>query len=65
MHRYEIVIRWSDEDEVYIAEAPDLAGCVAHGDTSAAAVTNLNEAIQLWLNTAREFGDPLSETSKG
>jgi predicted RNase H-like HicB family nuclease len=61
MHRYEIDIRWSDEDEVYIAEVPDLPGCIAHGDTSFAAAANINDAIQLWLDTAREFGDPIPE----
>ena len=61
MHRYEILIRWSDEDSLYVCEVPDLPGCMAHGDTPAAAVANVNEAIELWLDTAREFGDPIPE----
>ena len=61
MHRYEILIRWSDEDNVYVCEVPDLPGCMAHGDTQALAVANVNEAIELWLDTAREFGDPIPE----
>jgi predicted RNase H-like HicB family nuclease len=61
MYRYEILIRWSDEDQVYIAEAPDLPGCMAHGESVSLAATNINDAIQLWLDTARKFGDPIPE----
>ena len=61
MHKYEIVIYWSDEDGVFIAEAPELPGCMAHGDTQAAALEQIGEAIALWLETAREFGDPIPE----
>jgi predicted RNase H-like HicB family nuclease len=61
MHKYEIIIHWSDEDQVFVAEAPELPGCMAHGDTHEAALLNVKEAIQLWLDTAREFGDPVPE----
>jgi predicted RNase H-like HicB family nuclease len=61
MQRYEIIIYWSDEDQVFVAEAPELPGCMAHGDTHEAALLNVKEAIQLWLDTAREFGDPVPE----
>jgi predicted RNase H-like HicB family nuclease len=61
MHKYEIIIYWSDEDQVFVAEAPELPGCMAHGDTHEAALLNVKEAIQLWLDTAREFGDPVPE----
>ncbi len=61
MHKYEIIIYWSNEDEVFIAEVPELPGCMAHGDTQQAALANANEAIQLWIDTAREFGDPVPE----
>ena len=60
-HKYEIIIYWSDEDQVYIAEVPELPGCTAHGDTHEAALANANEAIQLWIDTATEFGDPVPE----
>jgi len=56
MYKYEIVICWSNEDKVYIAEAPELPGCLVHGDTCESAAAN---AIQLWIDTAREFGDPI------
>ncbi len=61
MYRYEIIIYWSNEDRIFIAEVPELAGCMAHGDTSEAALKNANEAIQLWIDTAKEFGDPIPE----
>jgi predicted RNase H-like HicB family nuclease len=61
MHKYEIVIYWSNEDHVFIAEVPELPGCMAHGDTQAAALANASEAIQLWIDTATEFGDPVPE----
>lgn len=62
MHKYEIVIYWSNEDQVFIAEVPELPGCMAHGDTRAAALANADDAIQLWIDTAEEFGDPVPET---
>ena len=64
MHRYEIIIFWSNEDHAFIADVPELPGCKAHGDTPAEALTNAQEAMTLWLDTAHEFGDPIPE-SKG
>jgi predicted RNase H-like HicB family nuclease len=61
MHKYEVIIYWSREDQVFIAEVPELPGCMAHGSTQQVALANANEAIQLWLNTANEFGDPIPE----
>jgi predicted RNase H-like HicB family nuclease len=60
-HKYEIIIYWSNEDQVFVAEAPELPGCMAHGDTHESALANANEAIQLWIDTAQEFGDPVPE----
>jgi len=57
MTHYEIILFWSEQDQVYIAEAPELPGCMAHGDTQEAALTNIQEAMQLWLKTAGECGD--------
>lgn len=59
MLNYEIVIYWSDEDEVFIAEVPELPGCCAHGASHEAALASAKEAMQLWIDTAREFGDPI------
>ena len=61
MDKYEIIIFWSNEDQVYIADVPELPGCMAHGDTHELALTHAKEAMQLWLNTAREFGDAIPQ----
>jgi predicted RNase H-like HicB family nuclease len=61
MHKYEIIIYWSNEDQVFVAEVPELPGCTAHGNTQEAALGHAREAIQLWIDTAREFGDPIPE----
>ena len=52
---YEIIIFWSDEDASFIADVPELPGCMAHGSTHAEALTNAEEAVELWLDTAREL----------
>jgi predicted RNase H-like HicB family nuclease len=59
MVRYETIIYWSEEDQVYLAEVPELPGCIAHGDSYESALANAKEAIQLWIDTAKEFGDPI------
>ncbi|MDE1889803.1 MAG: type II toxin-antitoxin system HicB family antitoxin [Planctomycetota bacterium] len=61
MHKYEIIIYWSKEDEAFIAEVPELPGCMAHGESPEDALKNAKEAIQLWIDTAKEFGDPIPE----
>lgn len=59
MHRYEVIIYWSEEDQAFIAEVPEHPGCAAHGPTPDAALAESQRAIDLWLDTAREFGDPV------
>jgi len=61
MMKYEIILYWSEEDQVFVAEVPELPGCMAHGDSHQSAIRNVNEAVQLWIDTAREFGDPVPE----
>ena len=61
MHKYQVVIQWSEADNAFVAEVPQLPGCTAHGDTRQEAVRQINQAIQLWTDTAREFGDPIPE----
>ena len=56
MTKYEVVIHWSDDDAVFIAEVPELPGCMAHGDTRAEALANAEEAIDLWVKVARKRG---------
>jgi len=61
MFKYETIIYWSEEDQVYLAEVPELPGCIANGDSYESALANAKEAIQLWIDTAKEFGDPIPE----
>ncbi len=61
MYKYEIIIYWSDKDKVYIAEVPELPGCIAHGKSYDEALASAQEAIGLWIDTAKEFGDPIPE----
>jgi predicted RNase H-like HicB family nuclease len=61
MPHYEIIIYWSTEDSAFIAEVPELPGYVAHGDTQESALANAKEAIQLWIDTARESGRQVPE----
>lgn len=58
-HKYEIIIYWSDEDQAFIAEVPELPGCAAHGDTPEAALASCGEAIALWIDTANEACRPV------
>ncbi len=60
-HEYEVVTYWSAEDGAFLAELPELPGCAAHGDTQEAALDEIGRAVELWVATAREFGDPIPE----
>jgi predicted RNase H-like HicB family nuclease len=59
--KYEIILYWSAEDQIFVAEVPELPGCMAHGETQEAALKNAKDAMQLWLDTAKEFGDPIPQ----
>lgn len=59
MFKYKTIIFWSEEDGAYLAEVPELPGCMAHGGSYESALANAKEAIQLWIDTAQEFGDPV------
>lgn len=61
MNKYEVIIYWSEEDEAFVAEVPELPGCAAHGASQEAALASAQEAIRLWIDTAKEFGDPIPE----
>jgi predicted RNase H-like HicB family nuclease len=56
MFKYEIIIYWSDEDDAYIAEVPELPGCMADGKTYDDVLKNVTQIIQEWLETATELG---------
>lgn len=60
-YKYETILYWSKEDSAFIAEVPELPGCMAHGASQEEALANANEAIGLWLDTAKEFGDLIPE----
>ena len=59
MYEYEVIIYWSDEDQVFIAELPELPGCMAHDESQELALKNAQEAMHLWIDTANEFGEPV------
>ena len=59
MNKYEIIIYWSEEDSAFVAEVPELPGCAAHSATHEAALVSAQEAIRLWISTAKEFGDAI------
>jgi excisionase family DNA binding protein len=59
LNKYEIVIYWSDEDEAYLAEVPELPGCMADGRTRQEAVANAETILQEWVETAHEMGRPV------
>lgn len=62
--RYELVIYWSDKDNAFIAEVPELPGCMADGQTYQETVTNAEIVIQQWIETAQEL-DRLIPVPKG
>ena len=56
MTKYEIILYWSSDDDAFIAEVPELAGCAADGATRQEALANVEVVIAEWLETARELG---------
>ncbi len=56
MSKYEIIIFWSDEDKSFIAEVPELPGCMADGKTYQKALSNAEIIINEWIETAKELG---------
>jgi len=59
--KYEIIIYWSEEDQAYIAEVPELPGCAADGPTYKQALANVEMIIQEWIETAKELKRPIPE----
>lgn len=54
--KYEMVVYWSEEDEAYVVEVPELPGCMADGDTYEEAIKNTLIVIREWIETAKELG---------
>lgn len=61
MSKYEIILYWSDDDQAFIAEVPELAGCAADGSTRQEALANAETVIEEWIETARGLGRPVPE----
>ena len=56
MNKYKVVISWSEEDGTFLAEIPELPGCIADGDTQEVALENARDAAALWIETAQALG---------
>ena len=61
MHKYELIVYWSDADGAYLVEVPELPGCRADGRTHAEAVANAQIVMQEWIQTAQELGRAIPE----
>ena len=59
MNKYELVIYWSDEDNAFLVEVPELPGCMADGSTYQEAVSHAETVIAEWIATAEELGRPI------
>jgi len=59
--KYEIIIYWSEEDAAYLAEVPELAGCMADGSNYQTALTNAEIVIREWIETAKLLNRPIPE----
>lgn len=59
--KYEIIIYWSAEDQAYIAEVPELSGCMADGNTYQEALSNVEVIMQEWMETAKELKRPIPQ----
>lgn len=61
MIKYEVIIYWSEEDQAFIAEVPELPGCASDGATYQEALSNVEVIIHEWIETAKELGRPIPE----
>ncbi|MGE5655684.1 MAG: type II toxin-antitoxin system HicB family antitoxin [Actinomycetota bacterium] len=61
MMKYEVIIDWSEEDQAFIAEVPELPGCAADGETYQEALQNVEVMMQEWLQTAKELNRPIPQ----
>ncbi len=61
MSKYEVIIHWSDEDDAYVAEIPELPGCMADGSTYQEALAHAEVVIDEWIETAQELGRSIPE----
>ncbi len=61
MIKYEVILYWSEEDQAFIAEVPELPGCMADGETYQKALGNVEVIAKEWIETAREMGRKIPE----
>jgi len=61
MSKYELIIYWSKEDKAFVAEVPELPGCMADGRSRQEALAHVEVVINEWIETARELGRPIPE----
>ena len=61
MIKYEVILYWSEEDQAFIAEVPELPGCMADGETYQKALANVEVVAKEWIETAREMGRKIPE----
>ncbi|HEX8242657.1 MAG TPA: type II toxin-antitoxin system HicB family antitoxin [Longimicrobium sp.] len=61
MTKYEVIIYWSAEDQLLLAEVPELPGCIAHGDCREEALRNVEDAMDLWLEVAKRRSRTIPE----
>ena len=59
--KYEVILYWDKDDEIFVAEVPELPGCMAHGSTKSDAIQAAEDAISLWIKTANEDGITIPE----
>ena len=61
MYKYEVIVWWSKKDQAYIAEVPELPGCMSDGETYEKALKNIQIIISEWVETAKELGREIPE----
>ncbi len=61
MYKYEVIVWWSEKDQVYIAEVPELTGCMSDGETYEEALKNIQLIISEWIETAKELRREIPE----
>ena len=62
--RYEIILYWSEKDQAFIAEVPELPGCASDGETYQKALQNVEIIMQEWIETAQELGRTIPEPKR-
>jgi len=65
MYKYEIILYWSEQDNSYVAEVPELPGCMADGRSYSEALSKAEDIIEEWIETAKSLGRPVPEPKKG